>query len=153
LTWPFQISRHTFKIWKKCSVVFLSSWPIELMALISKRAARCVNASMSFLRNLIHYRKLYFLVPRLTSRNHVCFYLPTLPIDVQKHSPLYTMCENYNVHQHLSVMFSVCISILLLFSYPLIGLVLWDRRTLIIIIIISPGKHHFFLHGFGSKRI
>jgi hypothetical protein len=25
-------------------------------------------------------------------------------------------------------MFSVCISFLLLFSYPLIGLVLWDRR-------------------------
>jgi hypothetical protein len=69
---------------------------------------RRVNASMSFLRNLIHYRidcsnllsKLYFLVPRLTSRNHVCFYLPTPRIDVQKHSPLYTMCENYNVHQH-----------------------------------------------------
>jgi hypothetical protein len=33
-------------------------------------------------------------------------------------------------------MFSVCISFLLLFSYPLIGLVLWDRRILIIIIII-----------------
>jgi hypothetical protein len=69
---------------------------------------RRVNASMSFLRNLIHYRidcsnllsKLYFLVPRLTSRNHVCFYLPTPRIHVQKHSPLYTMCENYNVHQH-----------------------------------------------------
>jgi hypothetical protein len=33
-------------------------------------------------------------------------------------------------------MLSVCISFLLLFSYPLIGLVLWDRRILIIIIII-----------------
>jgi hypothetical protein len=33
-------------------------------------------------------------------------------------------------------MFSVCISFLLLFSYPLIGLVLWYRRILIIIIII-----------------
>jgi hypothetical protein len=38
-------------------------------------------------------------------------------------------------------MLSVCISFLLLFSYPLIGLVLWDRRILIIIIIIILVKH------------
>jgi hypothetical protein len=39
-----QIAKHTFKIWKKSSVVFLSSWPIELMVLIPKGVARNLNS-------------------------------------------------------------------------------------------------------------
>jgi hypothetical protein len=40
-------------------------------------------------------------------------------------------------------MLSVCISFLLLFSYPLIGLVLWDRRILIIIIINNNNNNNY----------
>jgi hypothetical protein len=38
------VRSRTFKIWKKSSVVFLSSWPIELMVFIPKGVARNLNS-------------------------------------------------------------------------------------------------------------
>jgi hypothetical protein len=92
-----QIAKHTFKNLEKVQRRFLKFLAYRIDGTYPERGrsqsellerfecqdlkTRRVNASMSFLRNLIHYRidcskllsKLYFLVPRLTSRNHVCF--------------------------------------------------------------------------------
>ena len=65
-------------------------------------------ASLNFLKKLVHFHidcpdllsRLYLLVPRLSSRSHDCFYLPTPRLNVVKHSPIYEMCTLYNSEQN-----------------------------------------------------
>lgn len=65
---------------------------------------RRVRTQLIFLHKLLHnvvdcesiLYLLNFHIPRLSSRQNSPFYLPTPRIDIQKYSPLYQLCRNYN---------------------------------------------------------
>ena len=69
---------------------------------------RRTNASLCFLKKIFNHQidcpqllsQLYISIPRPSFRpeNYQFFYLPTPRIDIQKNSPLYRMCANYNEH-------------------------------------------------------
>ena len=69
---------------------------------------RRVASSLIFLHKLVTgsidcsslLAELDFHVPRLHIRNNDTFYFPTARINLQKFSPIFTMCRNYNLYQN-----------------------------------------------------
>lgn len=75
---------------------------------------RRIHFSVTYLHKILHNTldcseligKLNLHVPQFTSRQVQCFYLPTPRTNVLKYSPLYNMCENYNIRQNELDIFS-----------------------------------------------
>ena len=83
--------------------VLLERFKVEALS-----TRRCI-ASLKFLRNVINFHvdctdllgKIFILVPRMSSRSNQCFYLPTPRLNIEKHSPVYEMCHQYNLDPYV----------------------------------------------------